>query len=121
MTLFYVSAAAFKPLTSKGGIQTFQFIYFFSSFDLIWHSPDARPQALTAQPIWRLAPQPVPFCLLLNAPLFQILLTSCGAGPNCTTFLLAGELYPTEMRTTAHGYSAGFAKLGGLWPSTSTT
>eukprot|EP00891_Asterochloris_glomerata_P003210 jgi/Astpho2/3210/Aster-05736 len=32
MTLFYVSAAAFKPLTSKGGIQTFQFIYFFSSF-----------------------------------------------------------------------------------------
>ncbi len=32
MTLFNVSAAAFKPLTSKGGIQTFQFIYFFSSF-----------------------------------------------------------------------------------------
>eukprot|EP00891_Asterochloris_glomerata_P003209 jgi/Astpho2/3209/Aster-05735 len=79
MTLFYVSAAAFKPLTSKGGIQTFQFIYFFSSF---WGQ----------------------------------------FGPNCTTFLLAGELYPTEMRTTAHGYSAGFAKLGGLpkfwWTST---
>ncbi len=26
-----------------------------------------------------------------------------------------GELYPTEVRTTAHGLSAGFAKLGALW------
>ena len=27
----------------------------------------------------------------------------------------AGELYPTEVRTTAHGFSAGTAKLGALW------
>ena len=27
----------------------------------------------------------------------------------------AGELYPTEVRTTAHGFSAGVAKLGALW------
>lgn len=27
----------------------------------------------------------------------------------------AGELYPTEVRTTAHGFSAGIAKLGALW------
>ena len=26
-----------------------------------------------------------------------------------------GELYPTEVRTTAHGFSAGVAKLGALW------
>jgi hypothetical protein len=38
-------------------------------------------------------------------------------GPNCTTFLLAGELYPTDVRTTAHGISAGVAKLGALWVS----
>ncbi|KAK9795893.1 hypothetical protein WJX73_010315 [Symbiochloris irregularis] len=38
-------------------------------------------------------------------------------GPNCTTFLLAGELYPTEMRTSAHGFSAGVAKVGALWAS----
>ena len=31
--------------------------------------------------------------------------------------LRAGELYPTEMRTTAHGISAGVAKLGALWAS----
>ena len=38
-------------------------------------------------------------------------------GPNCTTFLLAGELYPTDVRTTAHGISAGVAKMGALWAS----
>ncbi|KAK9842394.1 hypothetical protein WJX84_005508, partial [Apatococcus fuscideae] len=38
-------------------------------------------------------------------------------GPNCTTFLLAGELYPTDARTTCHGFSAGVAKLGALWAS----
>ena len=27
----------------------------------------------------------------------------------------AGELYPTEVRTTAHGFSAGTAKLGALF------
>ncbi len=27
----------------------------------------------------------------------------------------AGELYPTEVRTTAHGMSAGVAKMGALW------
>lgn len=70
--LFFTSAIWYHPLTSKGGIHTFQFIYFFSSF---WGQ----------------------------------------FGPNCTTFLLAGELYPTEVRTTAHGMSAGFAKLGALW------
>lgn len=36
-------------------------------------------------------------------------------GPNCTTFLLAGELYPTAVRTSAHGFSAGTAKMGALW------
>ena len=27
----------------------------------------------------------------------------------------AGELYPTQVRTTAHGLSAGTAKVGALW------
>ena len=33
-------------------------------------------------------------------------------GPNTTTFVLAGECYPTSLRTTGHGISAGIAKLG---------
>ena len=47
---FYVAAGAYGPLTTKGGIQSFQFLYFFASF---WGQ----------------------------------------FGPNCTTFLLAGEIY----------------------------
>ncbi|MGH9082371.1 MAG: MFS transporter, partial [Acidimicrobiales bacterium] len=33
-------------------------------------------------------------------------------GPNTTTFVLAGEVFPTSVRTTGHGISAGIAKLG---------
>lgn len=33
-------------------------------------------------------------------------------GPNTTTFVLAAELYPVSVRTTAHGISAGVAKIG---------
>ena len=30
---------------------------------------------------------------------------------------MAGELYPTDVRTSAHGFSAGTAKVGALWAS----
>ncbi len=33
-------------------------------------------------------------------------------GPNMTTFVLPSELFPTAMRTTGHGISAGVGKLG---------
>ena len=33
-------------------------------------------------------------------------------GPNVTTFVLAAELYPVNLRTTGHGISAGIAKIG---------
>ena len=33
-------------------------------------------------------------------------------GPNETTFVLAGEVFPTSMRSTGHGISAGIAKFG---------
>ncbi|MCK4177029.1 MFS transporter [Aciditerrimonas ferrireducens] len=33
-------------------------------------------------------------------------------GPNTTTFVLAGEVYPTSARSTGHGISAGVAKVG---------
>src|SRR5947209_6214125 len=33
-------------------------------------------------------------------------------GPNTTTFVLPGELYPVAMRATGHGISAGVGKLG---------
>jgi PHS family inorganic phosphate transporter-like MFS transporter len=33
-------------------------------------------------------------------------------GPNVTTFVLPGELFPTAIRATGHGISAGIGKLG---------
>ena len=33
-------------------------------------------------------------------------------GPNTTTFVMAGEVYPTSARSTGHGISAGIAKFG---------
>lgn len=32
-------------------------------------------------------------------------------GPNATTWLLAGEVYPTEMRAVGHGISAATGKV----------
>jgi nitrate/nitrite transporter NarK len=34
--------------------------------------------------------------------------------PNCTTFLVPAEIFPTEVRTIAHGISAASGKLGAL-------
>ncbi|KAJ8608483.1 hypothetical protein MRB53_039648 [Persea americana] len=36
-------------------------------------------------------------------------------GPNSTTFLIAGEVYPSQVRATAHGVSAAVGKLGALF------
>ncbi|POB12041.1 MFS transporter [Sulfobacillus sp. hq2] len=33
-------------------------------------------------------------------------------GPNTTTFVLSAEVYPTSVRATGHGFSAGVAKFG---------
>jgi PHS family inorganic phosphate transporter-like MFS transporter len=33
-------------------------------------------------------------------------------GPNTTSFVVPGEIYPAEVRATAHGLSAAFGKLG---------
>lgn len=36
-------------------------------------------------------------------------------GPNATTFVLAGEVFPTRFRATAHGISAASGKLGAIF------
>jgi len=35
-------------------------------------------------------------------------------GPNTTTFVIPGEVFPTRYRSTAHGISAGSGKLGAV-------
>lgn len=36
------------------------------------------------------------------------------AGPNATTFLLSGEVFPTAIRATGAGFAAAFAKAGAV-------
>lgn len=36
-------------------------------------------------------------------------------GPNCSSFLVAAEIFPTPVRATAHGLSAACGKLGALF------
>jgi hypothetical protein len=38
-------------------------------------------------------------------------------GPNSVTFLVAGEVYPTQIRASAHGFSACIGKSGALLAS----
>ncbi len=49
----------------------------------------------------------VPFLILFGMSYFF-----AEFGPNTTTFVLPGEVFPTSARSTAHGISAGVAKLG---------
>ncbi|OPX08126.1 MFS transporter [Mycobacterium sp. AT1] len=49
----------------------------------------------------------LPFAVVFGVSLFGI-----AVGPNYTTMLLAAESYPTAIRSTFHGLSAGVAKVG---------
>jgi MFS family permease len=49
----------------------------------------------------------IPFAVVFGVSLFGI-----AFGPNYTTMLLAAESYPTAIRSTCHGISAGVAKVG---------
>lgn len=49
----------------------------------------------------------LPFLMVFGASYFF-----AEFGPNTTTFVMAAEVYPTSVRTTGHGMSAGFAKVG---------
>jgi PHS family inorganic phosphate transporter-like MFS transporter len=46
--------------------------------------------------------------------LYGISFSIANLGPNMTTFILAGESFPTEVRSTCHGLSAACGKLGAL-------
>ncbi|KAJ5804759.1 uncharacterized protein N7518_001062 [Penicillium psychrosexuale] len=49
--------------------------------------------------------------LMVIFALSQFLMT---VGPNCTTFLLPAEVFPTRVRGTAHGISAASGKCGAI-------
>jgi MFS family permease len=48
-----------------------------------------------------------PFLMLYGISFFFI-----EFGPNCTTFVMPAEVFPTSIRTTGHGMAAGIGKFG---------
>ncbi|CAG8451231.1 5228_t:CDS:2 [Dentiscutata erythropus] len=56
--------------------------------------------------------------LNLSMPLFITIFTLCqlfqNFGPNATTFIIPGEIFPTRYRSTGHGISAASGKLGAI-------
>jgi MFS family permease len=49
--------------------------------------------------------------VLLGFFVFNLMMN---AGPNSTTFLLSGEVFPTSIRATGAGFAAAFAKAGAV-------
>ncbi|KAF7830664.1 inorganic phosphate transporter 1-11-like [Senna tora] len=50
----------------------------------------------------------------LLALLFALMFFYANFGPNCTTFVLSAELFPTRLRSTCHSLSAAAGKLGAM-------
>jgi MFS family permease len=54
---------------------------------------------------------PNPMLVFAGFILFNLLMN---LGPNATTFLLSGEVFPTVIRATGAGFAAAFAKAGAI-------
>lgn len=90
----YFLAAFFMDRIGHKRLQLFGFFFMGLSFLLIGVIPHITTMLL-------------PFLMLFGLSYFF-----AEFGPNSTTFVLAGEVYPTSVRSTGHGISAGIAKFG---------
>lgn len=90
----YYLAAFFMDRIGHKRLQLIGFLFMGLAFLLIGVIPNVTTLVL-------------PFLLLFGLSYFF-----AEFGPNSTTFVLAGEVYPTAARSTGHGISAGVAKLG---------
>lgn len=59
-------------------------------------------------------PQDVPLGVTLVFVGFLVFNLLMNAGPNATTFLLSGEVFPTRIRASGAGFAAAFAKAGAV-------
>jgi MFS transporter, PHS family, inorganic phosphate transporter len=90
----YIVAVLFMDRTGRKSIQMFGFFMMALMFLIIGLVPSVVKHA------W-------PFLILYGISYFFT-----EFGPNMTTFIYPAELFPTDVRTTAHGISAGAGKMG---------
>ena len=50
----------------------------------------------------------------LNLFIFGLTFFFQNFGPNCSTFIIPSEIYPSAVRATCHGLSAAFGKIGAI-------
>jgi PHS family inorganic phosphate transporter-like MFS transporter len=90
----YIAAILLLDRTGRRKIQVLGFGMMALTFGLIGLIPAVSVNA-------------VPFILLYGVSYFFT-----EFGPNTTTFVYPAEIFPVDVRTTAHGISAGAGKLG---------
>ena len=90
----YYLAANFMDRIGHKRLQLIGFFFMGLAFLLIGVIPNITTEVL-------------PFLMLFGVSYFF-----AEFGPNETTFVLSGEVYPTSARSTGHGLSAGIAKFG---------
>jgi MFS transporter, PHS family, inorganic phosphate transporter len=90
----YIAAILLLDRTGRRKIQVLGFGMMALTFGLIGLIPAVSVNA-------------VPFILLYGVSYFFT-----EFGPNTTTFVYPAEIFPVDVRTTAHGISAGTGKLG---------
>jgi MFS family permease len=90
----YIAAILLLDRTGRRKIQVLGFGMMALTFGLIGLIPAVSASA-------------VPFILLYGVSYFFT-----EFGPNTTTFVYPAEIFPVDVRTTAHGISAGAGKLG---------
>ena len=90
----YAVAILLMDKTGRKSIQILGFGVMALAFLLIGLIPGVTAEA-------------VPFVILFGVSYFFT-----EFGPNTTTFIYPAEIFPTEVRTTGHGISAGAGKLG---------
>jgi MFS transporter, PHS family, inorganic phosphate transporter len=90
----YIAAVLLLDRTGRRKVQVLGFGMMALTFALIGLIPGVSRNAL-------------PFILLYGVSYFFT-----EFGPNTTTFVYPAEIFPVDVRTTAHGLSAGAGKLG---------
>ena len=118
--LFLICAAAYDPLI-KHAIKWFQALYFLSSFfgATLAHTAlcSCSAPCTESRPVRIEEGYPCATSFHLKCQAAAELSASRFAGqfgPNATTWLLPGEVFPTDIRATCHGISAATGKVGAL-------
>lgn len=108
-----VTGKATTIIPTKAGGQAFQALYYLSSF---FNQVSAVLWLCIAELIWSMLKSHSASCAAPSYALTPVFLPNATLqfGPNATTWLVAGEIFPTDIRAGYHGFAACMSKLGAI-------